>query len=178
MGHKVKLLVFISALSTQYIMNHLPDNYQTWYSGCHYRVDSFIVCIQPFWNLHQSAYMFLNHFLVISKSGTFYLILTMIQLNGKSTKYLCTYSWASIRRLMHAAGENSLHVWPGHTALLCDGWGEVSLSMNPTNQCNLTNRSAFYTVFTLWHLGYTIHSRHYNWNDGQTLYREIFLPLW
>ena len=78
--------------------------------------------------------MFLKHFLLDFKTGRFYLILTMIKFNGT-----CTYSWASIRRLMHAAGENSLHVWPGHTPLLCDGWGEVSLSMNPTNQCNSTN---------------------------------------
>ena len=87
--------------------------------------------------------MFLKYFLLIFKTGRFYLILTMIQYNSTSTKYLCTYSWTSIRRLMHAAGENSLHVWPGHTALLCDGWGEVSLSMNPTNQCNKTMESVF-----------------------------------
>ena len=31
---KVKLLVFISALSAQYFMNHLLDNYQTLYKGC------------------------------------------------------------------------------------------------------------------------------------------------
>ena len=37
LGHKVKVrvLVFISALSTQYYMNHLLDNDQTWYNGCH-----------------------------------------------------------------------------------------------------------------------------------------------
>ena len=54
----VKLLVFISALSTQYFMNHLLDNYQTWYSGCW-----IIHCIQPFWILHQGAFMFLKQFL-------------------------------------------------------------------------------------------------------------------
>ena len=37
MGRKVKvtILVFKSALSTQYFMNHLLDDYQSWYSGCH-----------------------------------------------------------------------------------------------------------------------------------------------
>ena len=37
LGHKVKvkLLIFISALFVQYFLNHLLDNYQTWYSGCH-----------------------------------------------------------------------------------------------------------------------------------------------
>ena len=39
-GHKVnvKPLVFITALSTQLFMNHLLDNYQTWYSGSQWRV--------------------------------------------------------------------------------------------------------------------------------------------
>ena len=37
LGHKVKvkLLFFLLALSTQYFMNHLLDDYQTLYSGCH-----------------------------------------------------------------------------------------------------------------------------------------------
>ena len=46
------------SIVTQYFMNHLLDNYQTWYSGCW-----IIHCIQPFWILHQGAFMFLKQFL-------------------------------------------------------------------------------------------------------------------
>ena len=45
---QVKLTVFISALSVHYFMNHLHNNFQTWYSCCQLESDnSLYICI-PF----------------------------------------------------------------------------------------------------------------------------------
>ena len=44
---QVKILVFISALSAQYFIKHLLNNYQTWYRGCQLRVDNSLYICNP-----------------------------------------------------------------------------------------------------------------------------------
>ena len=65
LGHKVnvKLLVFISALSAQNFKNHLLDIYQTWYSGCHERVDYSLYICNPIEFCTRWAFLFFIHFL-------------------------------------------------------------------------------------------------------------------